>query len=852
MKKVLLIGWDAADWKVINPLMDAGLMPALQSLVEGGVKGKMTTLDPPLSPTLWTSIATGKRPYKHGIHGFTEPDGNGGLRPIYNTSRTCKAIWNILTQHQKKTHIVGWWPSHPAEPINGTMISNLYQRAPDNLGPNQAWGMKKGTVHPAEKTELFAKLRIPPQELTVNHIAPFVPDYFKIDQSKDQSLLSIAKNIADCSTIHSAATYIMENEEWDFMAVYYDAIDHFCHGFMRYHPPHREHIPVQRYELYKDVVNSAYRFHDMMLARLIELAGPGTTIVLISDHGFHPNHNRPKEIPKEPTGPAIEHSPYGIIVMKGPGIKKDELLFGASLLDVTPTLLHIFGLPSAKDMDGKVLVQAFEDESIIEPIESWEAIEGEDGRHPQGLELSEADNKEELRQLIELGYIADPGEDMEKAIKGTVDENNFNLARAYLNGQQWDEGIALLEKLHTENLEILRFANYLAHAYLMVGKFKKARKIVNHIQGLLDRESPQLDLLEGSLLLAEGRPLKALKMFQKVEKEAGQQPHLRYRLANAYLQLNKLEQAESVLMAAVAEDPEEASSWYTLGVCRYQMAKYEDAIDALLHGVGLQYYNPQSHFYLGETLLAMQRYEDAANAFEVCLRIAPAMNTARERLVAIYTQFLNQPGKAVKYEHDFDKAMKGQMTIVSGLPRSGTSMMMQMLEAGGMTIFTDKERTADESNPKGYYEHEAVKNLQKNKSWLPQAKDKVVKVIAHLLKHLPLHYRYKLIFMERDMMEVISSQQKMLARNGKRVKEDTLPMHLVTAFEQSLKEVKHWAATHSNVDVLYIAHAETIEMPFMTAIKVNEFLGGVLDVEAMAQAVDASLHREKTSPTISQ
>lgn len=845
MPKVLLIGWDAADWKIINPLMDAGLMPALQSIVDGGVKGKIATLDPPLSPTLWTSIATGKRPYKHGIHGFTEPDGNGGIRPIYNTSRTCKAIWNILTQEKKKTHVVGWWPSHPAEPINGTMISNLYQRAPADVIPGQTWPIKTGTVHPADKTELFAKLRIHPSELTANHIAPFVPNYRKIDQSRESGLEMIAKNLADCSTIHSAATYILEHEEWDFMAVYYDAIDHFCHGFMKFHPPHMPHVPVQEFEMYKDVVNSAYRFHDMMLARLLELVGEETTVMLISDHGFHPNHNRPKEIPKEPTGPAIEHSPFGIIVMKGPGIKKDDLVFGASILDVTPTLLHIFGLPAATDMDGKILIQAFDNEDIIEPIESWENIPGEDGRHPSAIEQSEEDTKAELQQLIELGYIADPGEDKELAIKNTLDENNYNLARAYLNGQQWDDGIALFEKLHEENPTVLRFANYLANAYLTVGKFKKARKVVEHIREVLDRESPQLDLLEGNLLLAENRPLKALALFQKIEKEAGEQPQLRLRLANAYLQLNKFELAENALEAALEIDPEEAGSWYSLGVCRYKMAKYEAAADALLHAIGLQYYHPPSHYYLAETLIALERYEDAANALDVCLKIAPAMNLARERLVTIYTQYLHQPGKAQKYILDFDKALKGEIVVVSGLPRSGTSMMMQMLEAGGLPIFTDKERTPDESNPKGYYEHEAVKNLAKNKSWMPKAKDKAVKIIAHLLKHLPLNYRYKIIFMERDTMEVVSSQQKMLARTGKNVKTETLPLNLVNAFDETLKSVKSWAETQKNVDMLYISYAETVESPFKTAMLVNDFLGGKLDPEAMLQAVDAKLRREK-------
>ncbi len=119
-KKVLLLGWDAADWKVINPLMDQGLMPNMQKLVENGTISNLATLDPAYSPMLWSSIATGKRPYKHGVYGFVEPTPDGkDVRPVMSVIRKCKAIWNILTQEHYKTHVVGWWPSHPAEPING-------------------------------------------------------------------------------------------------------------------------------------------------------------------------------------------------------------------------------------------------------------------------------------------------------------------------------------------------------------------------------------------------------------------------------------------------------------------------------------------------------------------------------------------------------------------------------------------------------------------------------------------------------------------------------------------------------------------------------------------------------------
>lgn len=851
-KKVLLIGWDGADWKYLMPLVDKGLMPNLKKLIEGGCMGKLATLDPPLSPTLWTSIATGKRPYQHGIHGFTEPDPSGdGIRPMYITNRKCKAIWNILTQHKMKTHVVGWWPSHPAEPINGIMVSNLYQRA--SAGLNEPWPMLKGTVHPADKSELFAKLRVHPLELTGNHLQPFVEKMNQVDQTEDKRLMSIAKIIADCSSIHSAATYILDNEEWDFVGVYYDAIDHFCHGFMRYHPPRRTHIPMKDYDLYKEVVNSGCRYHDMMLGRMMEVVDEETTIVLISDHGFHPDHNRPKYIPKEPAGPAIEHSPYGVIIVNGPGIKKDDLIIGASLLDITPTLLALYDLPVAEDMDGKVLINIFEDTPEIKIVKSWENINppanadgsSSTGQHPKNMVINEEDARAELQQLIELGYIEDPGENGKKAVKGTIDENNYNLARAYIDGHKWQEGINILSKLHEENPTILRFAVRLAHAYQTTGNLKGARLVVDQIRNVFERESAQLDLLEGSLLLGEERFKKALELFKKVEKEAGDQPNLHLRIANAYLNLNRLDDAKQAILKELKVNPEEVVAHFTLGQVYFQKLQYEEALDSFMNAVGLLYYYPAAHFFIGESLYALGQYEKAIEVYNTCLKMVPGMNVARQRIVSIYENRLNQPGKARKYKVSFEETIKGTINIVSGLPRSGTSMMMQMLEAGGLEIFTDKKREADENNPKGYYEHEAVKALGRSKKFLLDANGKTVKVIAQLLEKLPLNYRYRIVFMERNVLEIIASQQKMLERDGKRVKSDILPMNLLKQYESTIEKVKKWAENRLNVEIHFVSYSEVMKAPFMQAMLINDFFEGQLEVEKMAKRVDSTLYREK-------
>jgi hypothetical protein len=184
------------------------------------------------------------------------------------------------------------------------------------------------------------------------------------------------------------------------------------------------------------------------------------------------------------------------------------------------------------------------------------------------------------------------------------------------------------------------------------------------------------------------------------------------------------------------------------------------------------------------------------------------------------------------------------VTIVSGLPRSGTSMMMEMLEAGGMPVLTDSIRTADEDNPKGYYEFEQVKQIEQDQTWLPEARGKVVKMIAALLKHLPAEYHYRIVFMHRDIEEVLASQRQMLIRRGEPT--DTIgDGKMAELFGRHTTQVQSWLAGQPNIDVLYVHYSDVMAHPVHEAERINRFLGDSLDVEKMAAAVDPSLYRQR-------
>lgn len=189
--------------------------------------------------------------------------------------------------------------------------------------------------------------------------------------------------------------------------------------------------------------------------------------------------------------------------------------------------------------------------------------------------------------------------------------------------------------------------------------------------------------------------------------------------------------------------------------------------------------------------------------------------------------------------------VKQPITIVSGLPRSGTSMMMKILDAGGLAPLTDNFRAADTDNPKGYYEFERVKQLIKgDTAWLPEAQGKAVKVIAIFLPHLPTEFNYRIIFMRRAMPEILASQREMLIRRG----EDPDKIgdeELTRLYEKHLRQVNTWLNTQPHVQRIDVHYNQLLHNPTAEIERINQFLGNSLNFDKMVQVVDPSLYRQR-------
>jgi predicted AlkP superfamily phosphohydrolase/phosphomutase/tetratricopeptide (TPR) repeat protein len=626
-RRVLLVGWDAADWQIIHPLVAQGLMPTLAAFLGRGAWGNLATTRPILSPILWNTIATGKRADAHGVLGFTEPDPDGaGIRTTASTSRRAKALWNIFTQQGLRSNVVGWYASHPAEPILGAMVSN--QTEFRGAGEEPLSPLPARSVHPAELAEELAECRVHPSELDETAVLPFVPDAARVAARDGNRLGKLMSMVAQTASVQAFATQLMSRADWDFTAVYYEGIDRFGHEFMEFHPPRMQAVPEEDFEAYRHCMTGIYRFHDMMLESLLSLAGEDTAVVIVSDHGYWNDHRRPDPKAAE-SNPVAWHRPLGIFAAAGPGIRAGARLHGGSILDIAPTVLALLGLPAARDMPGRVLAEALDGVSPPERIASWEAVDGACGMHPADLRVDPVEAHAALEQLVALGYIEPLGADAEKTRRDTVASNQMQLAQSHVDALEFAQAIAVIDALGepfraTALVRLLR-----AQCLHGLRDFAGMRAEIESLGGEAALGAPATLLLAGAEL-AEGDARGALARVDRAlaAAEVGAPCDFRTLRARALLALGDAAAARVDLEHALGEEPEDADALCMLADCALRLG---DASAALEHGMAsaaLAIGSPRVHLVIGRAFMALGSPAEAVTAFEAACALGPGWDEA--------------------------------------------------------------------------------------------------------------------------------------------------------------------------------------------------------------------------------
>lgn len=390
--KILLIGVDAADWKLIAPLLKQKKLPNLEALIRSGSHGRLRTLIPAQSPRIWNSIATGKRPKKHGILGFVVRHPQTGKRlPYTSNMRRCRAVWDILSDHGKCVGVVGWWNTWPATPVNGAMVSGVTRYKLKDFTLDERGDAPASVARPAQLLEHPRKSALQPEaanrqtypEELFTEIRPLIRPHNRIDdapafirqawatpepltEAERVSLSLLVQIHNDDRTYGAIGRYVWSKLRPDFLAVYFAGIDVVGHRFWFYMEPEKFNATVEplRIEQYKDVLRDYYVFVDEMIGEYLNLVDEDTCVMVVSDHGMSASQ-RAFDL-SGGAGSADHTDEDGIIIMAGKPIRPGSSLGAPSVLDVTPTLLALMGLPVGVDMDGRVIWRALRNEFLAE------------------------------------------------------------------------------------------------------------------------------------------------------------------------------------------------------------------------------------------------------------------------------------------------------------------------------------------------------------------------------------------------------------------------------------------------------------------------------------------------------
>ncbi|HYV84523.1 MAG TPA: alkaline phosphatase family protein [Patescibacteria group bacterium] len=398
--KVAIIGLDGADWEVIEPLIARGRLPTLARLRARAAWGPMKSMDPMLSPILWTTVATGKPPDQHGIIDFLVRDARTGKpEPVSSRARRVKALWNITTDAGRSADVIAWWATWPAEEIQGHLVSDRVAYSTFSFTgdlPDQT-----GATWPADDFQKLRPLLVDAAKIRdaeLRRFADATPEEFR----------RLATIVASERSYQAAALDLLKRGQPDLFALYYQGIDEVSHRFAHFMPPKMAMVTQADYARYHGTVEAYYEYQDALLGEILPKLDPQTEILVLSDHGFRNGGGRPPDDPPYIEGkPGLWHRRYGIFMMTGP-VTVPGRLDTTSLLDVAPTVLYLLGLPRAEDMPGRVVQEGidpgFRARVPGRSIATYEGI-GRTTRPAQDLVADSRVDDEMIAKLRSLGYV---------------------------------------------------------------------------------------------------------------------------------------------------------------------------------------------------------------------------------------------------------------------------------------------------------------------------------------------------------------------------------------------------------------------------------------------------------------
>lgn len=618
-RRVLVIGLDAADEQMIIPLARAGRLPVLAGFYRDGATGPLQSHKPMLSPILWTSIATGVSPERHGILDFIET-GPDGVSPIGSSQRRAATFWEVLGGAGVKVGVVGWLATFPATAVNGWLVSDRLTIHPYETVDSEPRADPAGKTYPAAMIEEISRLVIRPEDVSPQELAsdfglspgrggPAGVSAPRGAEDPDERALRVIS--AATRTHANVALYLASERTPGLLAVYFDGLDRLLHLFSDVSPSPMTGADLRRAERYRGVVESFYSVMDRVIGELVQAAGPGATVILVSDHGWKSGRDRPASDPRR-EGPhgADWHHDFGVILARGSGVRAQSRIEGADIYDVAPTLLAIYGVPAARDFQGKRLDSIFAPgflPSSPAPVASYPraarpgTTPGDVARGSSRAVPGEEERRAALRNLETLGYVRGGG--AMGAAAGSApaaDRSRANLATVYLEEKRYREAASMYEEFLRTSPGDYDVLYNLAFARRELGDQAGARKAYRDA--------------------ARARPSTA-------EPWVG--------LGELEMRARRWVEARQALETALKLSPADATAWNYLGTVMCDLNRIGEGVKCFQKAIELQPGRPSPYLNLARVLDYMGRRGEAIAVVRRGLAVMPRDERLQRRLAEL-------------------------------------------------------------------------------------------------------------------------------------------------------------------------------------------------------------------------
>ena len=601
---VIFVGLDGADWTLLDEYIARGVMPNLAGLVAQGTSGRLTTIQPSLSPLIWTTMMTGVSPLEHGILDFVQLDPQTGQKhPISSVERRAPAIWNMATSAGKRVGVFGLWATYPAEHVNGVMVSDrlftfLFKEEAPPVGvtwPSDRDGWARDALTRAETG------------VGLDALKRYLPWLTEVDDERARAnagdpyghpVSALRRILTETAVYRDLSLDWITHERPDLAVTYFQGTDTIGHVFAPYAPPRQAAITEAEYAQYHDVPERYFRAIDDVLGQYRRAAeANGAVLMLASDHGFQWGEGRPTKLSSVATATAARwHTSRGIYLLWGPGVRAAPgHEHAGSVTDVCATLLALLGLPPGRDVDGAPLPGAA-------PVQAPRADYFASYRPPLAVSPAnrETMDKDALANLRSLGYIGASEGNRVRASGSTRSPGSFN-----------NEGVILKER----------------------GKLTQAIEAFEKALAL-DPALPSALWNLSDILYAKGQDLDRSDQML-VQAFAGGMPDGVATVigrAIGYQRSGHVDRSLNLVTTASAAKPNEPELWLFRGRYRVETGDCAGASADFERALRLGPQSPAAHSSLGLARLCLGDRNGARHEFERSLELDPGQPKVREYL----------------------------------------------------------------------------------------------------------------------------------------------------------------------------------------------------------------------------